>query len=196
MMTEGQGVSVAVDASWCEVPAPVEGLGVSVAVDASWEEMLSLADCPVSQGGLADNGSDAVAPPVVCIMQGTVQGLLDVLDLVPLGFSESRMSDASDLEVLDPHLQQAQQMMMMMMMMMMVFKCVHDEVVCYCSRSRSKLYLVLSEVSFGCSGSAADKCFRRRDLGNHLGRAARRSVAFTYCGGTASWAVPGRSSHQ
>jgi uncharacterized membrane protein len=82
-----------------------------------------------------------------------------VLDLVPLGFTESRMSDASDLEVLDPHLQQAQQMMMMMMMMMMVFKCVHDEVVCYCSRSRSKLYLVLSEVSFGCSSSAADKCF-------------------------------------
>lgn len=132
MMTEGQGVSVAVDASWCEDPAPVEALGVSVAVDASWEEMLSLADCPVSQGGLADNGSDAIAPPVVCNMQGTVQGLLDVLDLVPLGFTESWMSDASDLEVLDPHLQQAQQMMMMMMV---VFKCVHDEVVCYCSRS-------------------------------------------------------------
>jgi hypothetical protein len=191
MMTEGQGVSVAVDASWCEDPAPVEGLGVSVAVDASWEEMLGLADCLVSQGGLADNGSDAVAPPVVCNMQGTVQGLLDVLDLVPLGFTESWMSDASDLEVLDPHLQQAQQMMMMM-----VFKCVYDEVVCYCSRSRSKLYLELSEVSFGCSSSAADKCFCRRDLGNHLGRAARRSVTFTYCGGTASWAVPGRSSHQ
>jgi hypothetical protein len=191
MMTEGQGVSVAVDASWCEDPAPVEGLGVSVAVDASWEEMLCLADCLSSQGGLADNGSDAVAPPVVCNMQGTVQGLLDVLDLVPLGFTESWMSDASDLEVLDPHLQQAQQMMMMM-----VFKCVYDEVVCYCSRSRSKLYLELSEVSFGCSSSAADKCFCRRDLGNHLGRAARRSVTFTYCGGTASWAVPGRSSHQ
>jgi len=159
MMTEGQGVSVAVDASWCEDLAPAEGLGVSVAVDASWEEMLGLADCPVSQGGLADNGSDAVAPPVVCNMQGTVQGLLDVLDLVPLGFTESRMSDASDLEVLDPH-------------------------------------LVLSEVSFGCSSSAADKCFRRRVLGNHLGRAACRSVAFTYCGGTASWAAPGRSSHQ
>jgi hypothetical protein len=113
MMTEGQGVSVAVDASWCEDPAPVEALGVSVAVDASWEEMLSLADCPVSQGGLADNGSDAVAPPVVCNMQGTVQGLLDMLDLVPLGFTETWM----------------------MMMMMMVFKCVHDKVVCYCSRS-------------------------------------------------------------
>jgi hypothetical protein len=109
-----------------------EGQGVSVAVDASWEEMLSLADCPVSQGGLADNGSDAVAPPVVCNMQGTVQGLLDMLDLVPLGFTETWMSDASDLEVLDPHLQQAQRMMMMMMM---VFKCVHDKVVCYCSRS-------------------------------------------------------------